>query len=115
MRARTPGLIIAASTVLLAGCAHHSRSANATSGPWSFSVQGELPDSDVAQIVTLIRRIPQIEHEIVWIEVQNSDSIEVYTGHIYGPLAGGGNVVTLKKRKNKWSVVGDPRMSHWNA
>jgi hypothetical protein len=63
----------------------------------------------------VIRLIPDIDRDIVWIDVEDSSSIRVHTGRIHGPLAGSGNVITMMKRKGRWTVVGDPRMSVWNA
>jgi hypothetical protein len=108
-------IFIALASILLAGCAHQSRSPHANASRWPFPIHGQLADSDVAQIIAVVRRVPQIEHQIVWIDAQNVNRIRVYTGRIFGPLAGGGNVVTLQKPMNKWTVIGNPSVSVWRA
>ena len=108
-------IFVALATVLFAGCAHRSGDTKMSSARWPFPIHGQLADSDVAQIIAMTRRIPEIEHDIAWIEVKSADRIQVYTGHVYAPLAGGGNVIELRKRKGRWIVMGDPRTSVWNA
>lgn len=100
---------------LLIGCAHQSHLTASKPERWPFAVRGQLADSEVEQVVAVIQRIPKIDRQIAWIEVESPNSIQVYTGRIYGPLAGGGNVVTMKKQKGRWTVIGDPQMSAWNA
>lgn len=100
---------------LLIGCAHQSHLTASKSRRWPFAVHGQLADSEVEQVVAVIQRIPKIDRQIAWIEVESPNSIQVYTGRIYGPLLGFGNVVTMKKQKGRWTVIGDPQMSAWNA
>jgi hypothetical protein len=102
-------------SILFFGCAHQSILTRAAPDRWPFRINGELGELDIAQIVAVIRRTPGIGREIAWIDVRGSNSVEVYTGRLSGPLDGGGNVVTLRERQNKWIVIGDPGQSFWNA
>lgn len=99
-------------SIHLTACGTTDHSHN-TSKRWAFSIQGELSDADVNAIVAIIGTIPAIDHRIVWMETDSPGSVRVYTGAIHDPLAGGGNVVTVKKRHIRWIVVGDPRESMW--
>ena len=100
-------------SILLVGCAHQHQPTQAGSIQWPFSIQGQIPDTDIAQIIAVIQHTQDIDRRIVWIEAQTANDVQVYTGKVRGPLNGGGHVVTLKKRKSQWIIIGDPRESVW--
>ena len=85
-------------------------------GRWPFKIQGQVADTDVAQIVAIVRRIPGIEHAVGSITVRaGGTEFLVYTSESPGYEWGGGHVVALRKHEGKWFVVGDPRAKPWWA
>ena len=98
---------------MLVACAHQTAPEKADVSRWQFSVQGPLADSDIAAIVAIVQRIPNLDQRIVRIEAKTPKSVFVYTGEQRGPLDGGGHVVALQKRYGRWIVVEDWRESIW--
>ena len=108
-----PLFLAALMSVLLVACAHQHHPEQPTTGRWPFSVHGQLANSDVAEIVAIVQRIPDLDQRIVRIEAKTSRSALVYTGEMRGSLDGGGHVVTLEKTNGRWTVIGDWRESIW--
>ena len=88
-------------------------SIEADSRHWPFRVEGKLPDADIAAIAAVVSRAKDIDHHIVWMEVKTPSEVSVFTGKITGIQQGGGDVVTVRKRGKRWTVVDDGSISSW--
>ena len=108
-----PSFLAALLSVIFVACAHQHHPEKPTASRWPFSVQGQLAESDISEIVAIVQRIPNLDHRIVRIEANTSRSALVHTGEQRRPLNGGGHVVTLEKKNGRWTVIGDWRESIW--
>jgi hypothetical protein len=108
-----PSLLTVLLAITLVACAHQRVPAKPAASHWQFSVQGQLAESDIAAIVAIVQRIPDLDHKIVRIVAKTPKNAFVHTGEQRGPLDGGGHVVTLEKRNGRWVVIEDWRESIW--
>jgi len=99
-------------TLAFAALFAHS-SIEADSRHWPFRVEGKLPDADIAAVAAVASRAKHIDHHIVWMEVKTPSEVSVFTGKITGIQQGGGDVVTVRKRAKRWTVVDDGSRSSW--
>lgn len=67
--------------------------------------------ADVVEIVAAINRIDNVE-PILMISVLSESHVEVTTGVVDGPLAGGGKIYSLKKVNGGWIIDFD-ETSYW--
>lgn len=106
------------SATVLGACATHEAKLTESA---VFTVRGDVStftESDKVAITNTLTSIPELqgdEQKILWIEVHSSNSLTVYTGQLFGPLAGGGRLIQFVKTRRGWIPDRTKMIGFWNA
>ncbi len=98
----------------LLGCAAPERHVSTNGKPSSIKLTGEthlISKKDVQEIIAVVQKIPDIDHNILIIRVVSADKVIVDTGIVRGPLDGGGDIVIIQREKDGWKWDEDRSMS----
>ena len=104
--------------VCLLGCVSPNRPVNTDRKDRTARITGErqlISDLDVQEIINAVQIIPRIDHNVLSIRVISANQVEVTTGIIQGPLAGGGDIVIIRREKDGWKWLDDGVRRFWNA
>jgi hypothetical protein len=78
-----------------------------------YEVLGELADADLRELEALVARLTA--DPILLVRVVRPGVVEVKTGVIRGPLAGGGRFFDFEKQDGRWTPANTNEVRLWKS